>query len=41
MSVARRLFPSGSVTEGHPDKVCDRIGDAVLDAVMARDLAAG
>src|SRR5262249_45782312 len=31
------LFTSESVTEGHPDKVCDAISDAVLDAVMAGD----
>jgi S-adenosylmethionine synthetase len=31
------LFTSESVTEGHPDKVCDQISDAVLDAVMAED----
>lgn len=31
------LFTSESVTEGHPDKVCDRISDAVLDEVMAHD----
>ena len=33
------LFTSESVTEGHPDKVCDQIADAVLDAVMAQDPA--
>jgi len=33
----RRLFTSESVTEGHPDKLCDRISDAVLDAVLAGD----
>ena len=31
----RRLFTSESVTEGHPDKVCDRISDAILDALLA------
>ena len=31
------LFSSESVTEGHPDKVCDQISDAVLDAILARD----
>ncbi|MGH9328392.1 MAG: methionine adenosyltransferase [Terriglobia bacterium] len=31
------LFTSESVTEGHPDKVCDQISDAVLDAVLAKD----
>ena len=33
----RRLFTSESVTEGHPDKVCDQISDAVLDALLAQD----
>jgi S-adenosylmethionine synthetase len=33
----RRLFTSESVTEGHPDKMADRISDAVLDALLARD----
>jgi S-adenosylmethionine synthetase len=33
----RRLFTSESVTEGHPDKICDQISDAVLDAMMAQD----
>ncbi|KWZ72108.1 MAG: methionine adenosyltransferase [Winkia neuii] len=32
-----RLFTSESVTEGHPDKVCDRISDAILDAVLEQD----
>ena len=31
------LFTSESVTEGHPDKVCDQISDAILDAYMAAD----
>ncbi len=31
----RRLFTSESVTEGHPDKMCDQISDAILDALMA------
>ncbi len=35
-----RLFTSESVTEGHPDKVCDCISDAVLDAIFAQDAAA-
>ncbi|HOO25641.1 MAG TPA: methionine adenosyltransferase [Clostridiales bacterium] len=35
--MARHLFTSESVTEGHPDKICDQISDAVLDAVMAQD----
>ncbi len=33
----RRLFTSESVTEGHPDKICDAISDAILDALMAKD----
>ena len=33
----KRLFTSESVTEGHPDKVCDAISDAILDALMAQD----
>ena len=33
----RKLFTSESVTEGHPDKICDRISDAVLDEVLRRD----
>ena len=33
----KKLFTSESVTEGHPDKVCDRISDAVLDAIISRD----
>ena len=33
----RRLFTSESVTEGHPDKICDQISDAVLDAIMEQD----
>ena len=35
--MATRLFTSESVTEGHPDKVCDCISDAVLDAIFAQD----
>jgi S-adenosylmethionine synthetase len=35
--VTRRLFTSESVTEGHPDKICDAISDAVLDALLAQD----
>ena len=31
------LFTSESVTEGHPDKVCDAISDAILDALMEQD----
>lgn len=33
----KKLFTSESVTEGHPDKICDRISDSVLDAVLAQD----
>ena len=33
----KRLFTSESVTEGHPDKICDQISDAILDALMAQD----
>jgi len=36
----RTLFTSESVTEGHPDKLCDQIADAVLDAILAEDPAA-
>ena len=35
--MAKRLFTSESVTEGHPDKICDQISDGVLDAVIAQD----
>lgn len=33
----KHLFTSESVTEGHPDKVCDQVSDAILDAIMAKD----
>ena len=33
----KRLFTSESVTEGHPDKICDQISDAILDEIMAQD----
>ena len=33
----KRLFTSESVTEGHPDKICDQVSDAVLDALYAQD----
>ncbi|MBR7032063.1 MAG: methionine adenosyltransferase [Clostridia bacterium] len=33
----KRLFTSESVTEGHPDKICDRISDSILDALLAED----
>ena len=35
--MARRLFTSESVTEGHPDKVADQISDAILDEILALD----
>ena len=35
--MARHLFTSESVTEGHPDKICDQISDAVLDAIFEQD----
>ncbi|HAN44326.1 MAG TPA: methionine adenosyltransferase [Ruminococcaceae bacterium] len=35
--MARQLFTSESVTEGHPDKICDQISDAVLDAIIEQD----
>ncbi|MCX7016290.1 MAG: methionine adenosyltransferase, partial [Candidatus Sumerlaeota bacterium] len=37
MKNSRRLFTSESVSEGHPDKICDQISDAVLDAILAQD----
>src|SRR3981189_363808 len=37
VSESRRLFTSESVTEGHPDKICDAISDSVLDALLAQD----
>ena len=37
MNENKKLFTSESVTEGHPDKVCDRISDAVLDEILAHD----
>src|SRR3712207_9201926 len=36
-TMERRIFTSESVTEGHPDKVCDAVSDAILDACMAQD----
>lgn len=33
----KRLYTAESVTEGHPDKVCDRIADTILDACLAKD----
>jgi len=38
--MSNRIFTSESVTEGHPDKVCDQISDAVLDAILAGDKTA-
>ena len=35
----KQLFTSESVTEGHPDKICDQISDAVLDAIIEKDLS--
>ena len=35
--MARKLFTSESVTEGHPDKICDQISDAILDALVEKD----
>ncbi|SHI61465.1 methionine adenosyltransferase [Geosporobacter subterraneus DSM 17957] len=35
--MTRRLFTSESVTEGHPDKICDQISDAILDAIFEQD----
>jgi len=35
--MGRKLFTSESVTEGHPDKICDQISDAVLDAILTQD----
>ncbi|MBA4536889.1 methionine adenosyltransferase [Bacillus aquiflavi] len=37
MSTKRRLFTSESVTDGHPDKICDQISDAILDAILDKD----
>ena len=35
--MGRVLFTSESVTEGHPDKICDQVSDAILDAILAKD----
>ena len=35
--MSHRFFTSESVTEGHPDKICDQISDAVLDAILEKD----
>jgi len=37
LKAGKRLFTSESVTEGHPDKICDQISDSVLDAFLAVD----
>lgn len=37
MSKNRRLFTSESVTEGHPDKICDQISDSILDEILKND----
>ena len=37
MEKEKILFTSESVTEGHPDKMCDAISDAILDAIMEKD----
>ena len=37
ISMEKRFFTSESVTEGHPDKICDQISDAILDAIMEKD----
>ncbi len=37
VTTRRRLFTSESVTEGHPDKICDQISDSILDAILAND----
>ena len=34
---SRYLFTSESVTEGHPDKICDQISDTIIDAILAED----
>ena len=35
--MSKYLFTSESVTEGHPDKICDQISDAILDALLEQD----
>ena len=37
MEIKNRIFTSESVTEGHPDKICDRISDSILDEILAQD----
>lgn len=38
MANSSYIFTSESVTEGHPDKICDQISDAVLDAILAKEI---
>ena len=38
--MSKRLFTSESVTEGHPDKICDQISDAILDEILKKDATA-
>ncbi len=40
MKSPQTFFTSESVTEGHPDKLCDQISDAILDAILAEDAGA-
>ena len=40
MTAPKLFFTSESVTEGHPDKICDQVSDAVLDTILAQDPAA-
>ncbi|WP_444329075.1 S-adenosylmethionine synthetase N-terminal domain-containing protein, partial [Paratractidigestivibacter sp.] len=37
MSQKNYYFTSESVTEGHPDKICDQVSDAILDAILAKE----
>jgi S-adenosylmethionine synthetase len=37
IKMVKKFFTSESVTEGHPDKICDQISDGVLDAILAKD----
>src|SRR5438094_9902642 len=37
MKIPKSFFTSESVTEGHPDKLCDQISDAILDAILTQD----
>ena len=36
-NIMKKFFTSESVTEGHPDKICDNVSDAILDAILAED----